>query len=67
MKIEGYFNGHIFETLTPVNPLRAKVSVVRRKDIPNMLFFSQTNTRGIGQVHGMIAIFLHQDFVVACP
>jgi hypothetical protein len=34
MKIEGYFNGHIFETLTPVNPLRAKVSVVRRKDNP---------------------------------
>jgi hypothetical protein len=26
-----------------------------------MLFFSQTNERGIGQVHGIITIFFHQD------
>jgi hypothetical protein len=44
-----------------VNPVSAKVSLVQGKDIPNMPFFSQTNERGIGQVHGMITIFLHQD------
>jgi hypothetical protein len=44
-----------------MNPVRAKVPLVQRKDIPDMPFFSQTNQRGIGQVHGMITIFLHQD------
>ena len=44
-----------------MNPVRAKVCLVQRKDIPNMPFFSQTNERGIGQVHGMITIFFHQD------
>jgi hypothetical protein len=44
-----------------VNPVSAKVSLVQRKDIPNMPFFGQPNERGIGQVHGMITIFLHQD------
>jgi hypothetical protein len=44
-----------------VNSVSAKVSLVQRKDIPNMPFFSQTNERGIGQVHGIITIFLHQD------
>jgi hypothetical protein len=49
------------KALTPVNPVSAKVSLVQRKDIPNMPFFGQPNERGIGQVHGMITIFLHQD------
>src|SRR6266850_3983313 len=61
MEDRGLFCRPYPKILTPVNPVSAKVTLVQRKDIPNMPFFSQPNERGIGQVHGMITVFLHQE------